>query len=72
MSDPFEDFAECHNLYLNHQDLFKQLAKSNSLLQKKYEYFDELYQKNYFSNSQRSLPETENYWRPRDTTRILE
>jgi hypothetical protein len=38
MSDPFEDFAECFNLYLNHNSLFKQIAKSNKSLKQKYNY----------------------------------
>lgn len=72
MSDPFEDFAECHNLYLNHQNVFKLLAQSNTQLQQKYTYFDALYQKNYFSNSERALSEVGTEWRPWDTTRIME
>jgi len=38
MSDPFEDFAECFNLYINHNALFKQIAKTNTLLSKKYNF----------------------------------
>lgn len=26
MTNPFEDFAECHNLYLNNSQLFKKMA----------------------------------------------
>lgn len=72
MTDPFEDFAECHNLYLNHQNIFKTLAASNSALEQKYAYFDALYQKHYFSDSELSLLEREAGWRPWDTTRITE
>jgi len=38
MSDPFEDFAECFNLYINHHSLFKAMAKNNQILTKKYNF----------------------------------
>jgi hypothetical protein len=43
MTDPFEDFAECHNLYLNHHDYFRKLAMNNSTVKSKYNYFSNLY-----------------------------
>lgn len=27
MTNPFEDFAECHNLYLNNKQLFRSMAR---------------------------------------------
>jgi hypothetical protein len=43
MSDPFEDFAECHNLYLNHHDYFRKLAMNNSTVKEKYNFMSNLY-----------------------------
>ena len=43
MNDPFEDFAECHNLYLNHQKLFRFFTQSSDILKDKYNYFANLY-----------------------------
>jgi hypothetical protein len=57
MSDPFEDFAECHNLYLNHHNVFQLLAKNNTSLKSKYNYFANLYGGKYFSNSSLALKE---------------
>ena len=47
MSDPFEDFAESFNLYLNHYAVFKMLAGNNKNLQKKYEYMQKLFDNRY-------------------------
>ncbi len=38
MSDPFEDFAETYNYYILHGDQFRELAKVNDVLQKKYDF----------------------------------
>jgi len=38
-SDPFEDFAECWNLYINHNALFKFFARQNDVMKKKYAFF---------------------------------
>ena len=43
MSDPFEDFAECHNLYLNHHDYFRKLALNNSTIKNKYNFLSNIY-----------------------------
>jgi len=43
MTDPFEDFAECHNLYLNHNAIFKKMAISNDNMRKKYNFMANLY-----------------------------
>lgn len=56
MSDPFEDFAESFNLYLNHAAVFKLLAAHNKNLQKKYDYMDKLFGKKYLkSDGDRAL-----------------
>jgi len=38
MSDPFEDFAESYAYYILHGDEFRELLKSNTILQEKYDY----------------------------------
>ena len=43
MTDPFEDFAECHNLYLNHNAIFKAWAQNNDIMRQKYNFFANLY-----------------------------
>jgi hypothetical protein len=43
MSDPFEDFAECHNMYLNHNDIFKAWAQKNEIMKQKYNFLANLY-----------------------------
>ncbi|MDR0283163.1 MAG: hypothetical protein LBI53_08010 [Candidatus Peribacteria bacterium] len=72
MSDPFEDFAECHNLYLNHNDLFQFFAKRNTNMKSKYNFFANLYGGYYVMNSQVNPTETSSVWRAWDTTRIQE
>ena len=47
MSNPFEDFAECFNLYLNHNTLFRMWAKDNYALAKKYNLFAALFGNSY-------------------------
>ena len=39
MTDPFEDIAECFNLYTNHNAYFKKIALSNTVLASKYNFF---------------------------------
>lgn len=73
MYDVFEDFAECNNLYLNHNDIFKLFANSNSVLKKKYNFIASIYNwkylnkdtKNYVLAKQKTM-----FWRPWDTTKI--
>jgi len=36
LTDVFEDFAESFNMFLNHNYVFKQMAKESNILQKKY------------------------------------
>ena len=43
MSNPFEDFAECHNLYLNNRKLFKTMASESTTLKNKYNFFANLF-----------------------------
>lgn len=73
MSDPFEDFAECRNLYLHHNTFFKLIAKANSTLRQKYNTIASRYEGNYISKT--NIYDITNYkkdskYRPWDTTRI--
>lgn len=72
MSDPFEDFAECHNLYLNHHDYFRVLAINNSTLKSKYNYFSNLYGWNYINDSEVRYEKWSNSYRAWDTTKLRE
>lgn len=72
MSDPFEDFAECFNLYINHNALFKTMAKSNQILQKKYNFVASMFDGNFLHayESEVSYVKNNTARRPWDTTRI--
>ena len=72
MSDPFEDFAECHNLYLNHHDYFRFLAMNNSTVKNKYNYFSNLYGWKYINDSEAKYENWNNSYRVWDTTKIRE
>ena len=72
MSDPFEDFAECHNLYLNHHDYFRQLARNNSTVKNKYNFMSNLYGWKYINDSEARYENRENSYRVWDTTKIRE
>ncbi|MFA7298875.1 MAG: hypothetical protein WC010_04495 [Candidatus Absconditabacterales bacterium] len=72
MSDPFEDLAECFNLYTNHNSFFRQVAKSNTVMKKKYNFIAGIFDGKYItSNSQDlTLIKTNSTRRPRDTTKL--
>ena len=72
MTDPFEDFAECFNLYTNHNSLFKQIAKTNSLLKKKYNIIASVFDGQYINTNTQDLTliATDTTRRPRDTTKL--
>jgi hypothetical protein len=72
MSDPFEDFAECFNLYTNHNGFFKQIAKTNSLLKKKYNIIASIFDGQYINTNTQDLAliATNSTRRPRDTTKL--
>ena len=72
MSDPFEDFAECHNLYLNHHDYFRKLAKNNNTMKNKYNFLSNLYGWKYINNSEAKYDDWTNSYRVWDTTKIRE
>lgn len=41
--NPFEDFSECMNLYINHHDLFEHITSRSSTLRRKYTYIKRLF-----------------------------
>lgn len=72
MSDPFEDFAECFNLYLNHNKLFKFLAQKDTILGRKYNFLASMFKGNYINadTANISLIKNKVTERVRDTTKI--
>ena len=72
MSDPFEDFAECHNLYLNHHDYFRKIALLNQTMKNKYNFFSNLYGWEYINNSEVKYEDRDDTHRARDTTKMRE
>lgn len=72
MYNPFEDFAECHNLYLNHNAVFRLFARSNTVLKQKYNFMASLYKGKYFNKWAKLFYVSKDKWidwRPWDTTR---
>lgn len=72
MSDPFEDFSECFNLYLNHNIFFKEIAKSNTILKNKYNFIANILSGQHLASNTQELKhlKTNKERRPRDTTKI--
>jgi hypothetical protein len=66
MTNPFEDFAECHNLYLNNKHLFKVMASETQVMKNKYNFFANLFGNQVLQEGNQELLYTER--RPRDTT----
>ena len=67
MSDPFEDFAECFNLYLNHNSLFQTFALNDAIMKKKFNFIAALFTGKYINKWTSTLSVND---RPRDTTKI--
>lgn len=72
MTDPFEDFSECHTLYLNHNALFVYMAERNESLKKKYNFFASIYDKKFIFEGKNELDwiQKDPDKRVRDTTKI--
>lgn len=72
MTDPFEDFSECFNLYINHNRLFKQLTQTNAILKKKYNFIANIFKGKYISANSQDLKfiQDDISRRPRDTTKL--
>lgn len=73
MSNPFEDFAESFNLYLNHKSLFKKMWESSYILSQKYLFMEKLLWWNSLFNQSKYMDKIKNdlLWRPWDTTRMI-
>lgn len=68
MSDIFEDFAECFNMYVNHNFVFIKMSRESNILKKKYNYINKLMKWKYIKSWNQS---NYNYWyRPWDTTKL--
>lgn len=72
MTDPFEDFSECFNLYINHNIFFREITKKNTILTNKYNFIAKIVDGKYMaSNDEETKHIKENpIRRPRDTTKI--
>lgn len=72
MSNPFEDFAECHNMYLYHRDVFAYMAQDSTTLKQKYDYFNTLYKTRKLSANfdPTDMTTLEIDFRPWDSTRM--
>jgi hypothetical protein len=66
----YEDFAESHNLWINHNILFQKFAESNAIIAKKYAFFKTLYTNDRFDDNPKTATKIPSQKRPRDTTRI--
>lgn len=72
MTNPFEDFAECFNLFINHQSFFKFTATKNKTLAQKYNFIATLLQWSYTEKDVKSISLLKNNYdrRPWDTTKL--
>ena len=73
MTNPFEDFAECFNLYMNHNAYFRYIAENNSTLEWKYNFLANVMGWSYLFASAWDVTKAKQKRisrRPRDTTRM--
>lgn len=70
MQGVYEDFAECNNMWINHNALFRALAQDNDQIAKKYKFFQNLYGMNRFDSDDDMLSSRSTETRVRDTTKI--
>lgn len=73
MTNPFEDFAECFNLYMNHNAYFKYITENSDVLKWKYNFFANIMKWSYLFASAADLPKAKQKRtsrRPWDTTRM--
>lgn len=72
MKNIYEDFGEAMTFYLLYNDLFKEKAKKNAIIKKKYQYLDALFKWQYLQRGTQYLRKyraENNYW---DVTRLSE
>ena len=72
MSDPFEDFAECFNLYINHNKVFKYLAQKDKTLWRKFNFLASMFKGTYMNADIGTIANIKDkvQERVRDTTKI--
>lgn len=72
MHNPFEDFAECFNLYINHNIFFREAAKTDTVLKNKYNFIAGIFKGKYISSNSIDvkLLKPDASRRPRDTTKL--
>lgn len=68
MTNPFEDFAECHNLFLNNKSLFEKMTAESPVMKKKYNFLANLFDAKVLTDNEQSLLYAQR--RPWDTTVI--
>ncbi len=68
LTNIFEDFAESFNMYVNHNHVFRQMAKESNILQKKYNIIDDILDGKYLQTNKNF--DYKYSYRPWDTTKI--
>lgn len=71
MKGIYEDFAESHNMWLNHNALFQALAKDNAIIARKYDFFKKIYGSSRFDDNETKLSSRSTQTRVWDTTKII-
>jgi len=72
MNDPFEDFAESINMYLNHYTLFQKMAQNDTTLHQKFVFISKIFNENYIFSDNSNLEKLQenSKRRPWDSTKI--
>jgi len=68
LTDTFEDFAECFNMYVNHNSVFIKMAKESNILKKKYLFINKVMHGKYLQSNIKF--DYRIWFRPRDTTKF--
>ena len=66
LTDTFEDFAECFNMYVNHNSVFRKMAKESNILKKKYLFINNIMHWRYLQSDSKFKYKIG--FRPRDST----
>lgn len=72
MTNPFEDFAECFNMYVNNYEYFKKVKQSNLSLELKFDYIEKIIWKKYINKNINKIDifEKSDARRPRDSSKM--
>lgn len=70
MSNPFEDFAECFNLYLSHNGYFNYIKKSSTILDQKYTIMAKIFNNEHITQTETNQINKDINERVRDTTKL--